>query len=336
MPPTRRRAALVAALVLAAGWTTTSCGIHLAEAPPAVPTPDAAEIARSGAVEAAERIGAVARAASSSVTDPGLSSVLDQIAAGSATQAETLGGTWTPPPRPTPSSTDPSDPASSSSAPTAATLEDVLVALSEGATTARDGSTTSDPTLGRLLLSVALWRDLAAFELTRAADAAGEGEAVQAVTLSRGGIDDAALQVSTLGSSPELVRGLDGTAFTYEALAARTSDETSRATWVARAAALRRAGDTVAVASGVAGTSNDPRQGFYDVASVLALDETAAVATLEASLAELWVNADAPGALRPTVADAALESYLLALQTGATLAPLDSSAVVLPGLVTPS
>ncbi|MBN8882550.1 MAG: hypothetical protein J0H73_09565, partial [Salana multivorans] len=78
MPPTRRRAALVAALVLAAGWTTTSCGIHLAEAPPAVPTPDAAEIARSGAVEAAERIGAVARAASSSVTDPGLSNVLDQ------------------------------------------------------------------------------------------------------------------------------------------------------------------------------------------------------------------------------------------------------------------
>lgn len=322
------------AIALVAGWTTTGCGVRLADAPPPLPTPDANEAGRAEAVESALAIADLAGAVLATAQDPELQAILEQVEHGSAIQSEALGGLWVPPPRPTPT-----DATQSPSAGPTGTVDvaQLVTALSDAAAAARTAAVDADATVGRLLVSIAVWRDLAAHVVADAAgtDVAGE-DPLAPPALGSGGIDDAALQVSTLGPSSELVRGLDAAAFAYETLAARTQDEAVRATWVERSAVLRRAGETVAVASGAAGTSSDPREGVYDVAKVVSLDPAAAVATIEASLADLWLNTDAPAGVRPAVADAALECYLAALAAGGQLGALDSPSVVLPGLVTPT
>lgn len=332
MPPLPRRVALIAALALVAGGVT-ACGVRFSEPPPPVPTADAAEVGRAEAVESAQAIATLARQVAVGGQEGGLLVVVDQVASGSETQAQTLGGTWTPPPRPSPGVTEPPSPGPSPDV-SAAGLAGALV---DGAASARAASVTAGPDIGRLLVSIAVWRELAARAV---ADAAGVSDADSdadgaGLSLGARGVDDAALAVSTIGPSADLIRGLDGTAFAYETLAARTSDDAQRTAWVSRSAVLRRAGETVAVASGVAGTGADPRQGVYDVAALLDLDPATAVASMEASLADLWLDADVPAGVRPVAADAALECYLTALAAGAQLGALDAPRVVLPGFVTP-
>ncbi len=193
------------AIALVAGWTTTGCGVRLADAPPPLPTPDANEAGRAEAVESALAIADLAGAVLATAQYPELQVILEQVEHGSAIQSEALGGLWVPPPRPTPT-----DATQSPSAGPTGTVDvaQLVTALSDAAAAARTAAVDADATVGRLLVSIAAWRDLAAHVVADAAgtDVAGE-DPLAPPALGSGGIYDAALQVSTLGPSSELLRG---------------------------------------------------------------------------------------------------------------------------------
>lgn len=317
----------------------SGCGVRLDVPPPAIPTADAAEQARADAVATADAIAAQATAlAGLGVADPTLAT---QIAAGSTAQAGALGGTWTPPARPSASadpSDDPSDDGASAAddatgAPTSADpTVDLVNALVTGAAQARAGAGATSGDTATLLGSIAVWRSLAAHQLASTLPA--ETLTGVAPTLPAGGIDLTAVGLSSLSDVDDLIRGLDAAAFGYETLAARTDDDARATDWAARATALRRAGEAVASAADVSGTAADPREALYDVADLVALDPSAAAASLETEVAGLWLTAPLPAGLRPAGVDAAVQALLRARQLG-PLAALDSPAAVLPGLAAP-
>ncbi|TNU77301.1 hypothetical protein FH969_00590 [Miniimonas arenae] len=329
------RALAVASLAVGLCVGLSGCGVRLDVPPPAIPTADAAEQARADAVATADAIAAQATAlAGLGVADPTLAT---QIAAGSTAQAGALGGTWTPPARPS-ASADPSDDGASATddatgAPTSADpTVDLVNALVTGAAQARAGAGATSGDTATLLGSIAVWRSLAAHQLASTLPA--ETLTGIAPTLPAGGTDLTAVGLSSLSGVDDLIRGLDAAAFGYETLAARTDDDARAADWAARATALRRAGEAVASAADVSGTAADPREALYDVADLVALDPSAAAASLETEVAGLWLTAPLPAGLRPAGVDAAVEALLRARELG-PLAALDSPAAVLPGLAAP-
>lgn len=291
----------------------SSCGVRLDTPAPAVPTADVSEQARAEAVADAQ---AIAAAAAAVPLDSAGAELATQIGHGSLAHADLLGGEWTAPPRPTPSSTPTPSPAST----------DVFGALTTGAahaaTSAGEVATAGDGDLATALVSIAVWRDFAAAQL----GAAGLG-----APAPTGGIDLVAIALASVSGVDPLIRSLDAAAFGYEVLAARQEDAAISADWAARATALRRAGEAMAQASGRSGTAADPREAIYDVEGLLTLDPSAAAATLETEVASTWITAALPGSLRQTAADAALQALLRA----SALAPagaLDAPTAVLPGL----
>lgn len=319
-PARVRSTAATLALVTVLGGVLGGCGVRLESEPPPIPTADAAEQARASAVEDALALGEAASTLTAGVeANSPTALVLAQIESGSTAHADALGGRWTPPPRPTPAETVGSPEL------TVASPADLVVALSEGFTQARDGATQASGEEATLLSSIALWRALAAWQL------AGTIEGFDTAALPVGGVDDLALSLSTLTGVEDLIHGLDAAAFGYEAMAARTDVEGRAAAWNARAARLRGTGQVLAAASGIDGGANDPREAIYDVADLIALPAENAAASVETELATLWITAPLSGALRASAIDAALDSMRRAAEL-APLAPLDSAAAVLPGL----
>lgn len=323
-----RGVAVAAALALTSGLLT-GCGVRLDTTPPPIPTASPAEQARAAAVadalaiaDAADALlmaGLPASQRPAEGTDP--SELLAQIAAGSRAHAQVLGGEWTPPARPTPS-----DVPSPTREPEVSTIADLTSVLATTAAAAADGAAAADDDLATLLVSVSVWRSLAAGEL-----AALDPTMDPTLAGPRDGVDLLALRLATLDGVDALARGLDAAAFGYETLAARTEDQGLRADWVARSVQLRRTGEVVATSAGISGTAADPREASYDVGALVAGDPTAAAATFETQLATLWIGAPLPGSLRATAAGAALEALDRAASM-AQLAALDSPGAVLPGL----
>lgn len=303
---------------------TTGCGMRLETPEPPAPTPDAAEVIRSEAVADAT---AIAQAAQAAQTDPAAVVVTDrlaQVAAGSLSHAETLGGTWTA--SGTSEGTTTPDATPSATAPTAAgDLPAAITSLTSGYERARAGLAGSSGDTTQILASMALWRALAAHELAGAIPET-------APELPRGGIDGTALSLATFRDVDPLVRGLDAAAYAYEVLAAREDDAGRQASWKARAGTLRETGELVAGRAGVAGTAADPRVAVYDVSSLVTADATTSAVGIETDVARLWITSDLPASARGIGVDAALEALLRARQLAPT-SPLDSPAVVLPGLV---
>ncbi|WP_146197063.1 hypothetical protein [Serinibacter arcticus] len=315
--PLVRRSLVAVAVVTAAATLTAGCGVRLETPPPPVVTLDAAEQVRAGAVVDAE---AIAAAATAAAADPAAASVLDrltQVATASASHVEALGGTWTAP--------EGQEPTDGPTAPAATTdLAGALATLQLGYDDARAGLGEVSDGTSRLLVSVALWRAIAAHEIAAASGAA------TATPLPVGGVDTTALGLASFRDVDPLVRGLDAAAFGYEVLAAGSDDAARRSDWGSRAGELRRTGDLLASRAGATGAS-DPREAVYDVASLLDADPVSAAVTLETEVARLWVGAALPGATRGVALDAALEALLRA-RALAPVGALDDPAVVLPGL----
>lgn len=320
------------ALVLACALTgsMSACGVRLDSAPPAIASAPPSEVMRAETVTSADQIASAARSLQGDpmAAQEGGAALLTSMESGSTQHVERLGGIWTPPPRPTDTASPDAD---STEAPGATTPAQSLSLLVDGFAQARsDSASAADADSARLLVSIALWRASAAYQLSPYATL---GDGSLPVALPAGGVDLTALGLATFENIDDLIRGLDAAAFGYEVLAARSSDEAARTSWVLRADALRHQAQVLAVAAGVDGTGSDPRSAVYDVSGLIGADALNSIGAIESSLATLWINADVAPALRPLTVDAALASILLARQV-APLAALDSPAGVLPGLAT--
>lgn len=322
------RAAAAVVLICALAGSLSSCGVRLDSAPPAIASPPPSEVMRAETVTSAEQIASAARSLQGDpmAAQAGGAALLTSMEAGSSQHMERLGGIWTPPPRPTDSASADVD---STPAPEAATPAESLILLVDAFTQARaDSAHAADADAAKLLVSIALWRASAAYQL---GPFATHGDGSLPVALPTGGVDLTALGLATFEDIDDLIRGVDAAAFGYEVLAARSTDESQRTSWVTRADDLRDQAQVLAVAAGVDGTGSDPRSAVYDISGLIEADALNSIVAMESSLATLWINADVAPALRPLTVDAALASILLAHQV-APLAGLDSPAGVLPGL----
>ncbi len=284
--PAPLRRALAGLLVIVTTVTLAGCGVRLETAAPTEPLPDAAEVARSAAVDDALALDAAAGAAATG-TEGAVADVLALVGSASAAHADALGGVYDsglPGATPTPSATP--------SAPVAATPAEVLALLGASASTARaDARDAEDPGMARLLASVAASRAQLATRLASALDA--EVPALdtepEGAGLPRGGSadgsgsgDGSAAEPSTAPSpsatAPEpadspgddldratllaLVLAEDQAGYGFEVAAARLSDD-ARSRARSAAAAHRATATAWAVAAGVAGTADDPRRVVY-------------------------------------------------------------------------
>ncbi|TGO05923.1 hypothetical protein [Serinibacter arcticus] len=329
LAPGRASVTLAACVAVLVGLTS-GCGVRLEQPEPPPVTADAAETARAGAVSDAE---AIATAATAAQSDPAAASVVDrlqQIAAASAAHAQDLGGEWAG------ASGAAADPASEtdgtadpSVAPPVTDLVGTVALLVTGYDDARSDLAQVPGSTATVLASVALWRALAAHEVV------GTTGVAPAAPLPTGGTDTNALRLATFRDVDALVRGLDAAAYAYEVLAARDGDDARQTDWNRRAATLRRTAELLAARAGSTGGEADPREAIYDVGPLLDGDPVAAAIALETEVASLWVTSALPAASRTVGLDAALEALLRARALGAT-GPLDSPAVVLPGLPGPA
>lgn len=293
-PPSRlraRRRALAGLLLAVTTVTLAGCGVRLETAAPTEPVPDAAEVARSAAVDDALALEAAAGAALTG-TEGALADVLALAAAASVAQADALGGVYDsglPDATPTP--------AASASAPAAATPHEVLALLGTSASDARtDARDAEDPGTARLLASVAASRAQLATRLASVlgADVPALDAEPEGAGLPRGGSADGSGSGDGSAAGPSatpspsatgpgatdvpdapgddldratllaLVVAEDQAGYGFEVAAARLSDD-ERARARDAAAAHRSAATAWAVAAGVAGTTDDPRRVTYAI-----------------------------------------------------------------------
>lgn len=240
--------------------------------------------------------------------------LLQQISAGSTHHGAQLGGAWTPPSYAT------ATPSTTQVAADSPQLVDLLVL---GAQEATEQAGMVEGDTSRLLISISVWRYLAASQLAETSQ--------DEVTVAVPEVDLVPVQLTSLPECPELIRGLDAASYAYEAVMARSENETQYGAWEDRIARLRESANALATSAGMAGTPSDPRQATYDVSAILSLSEADAIASLESDIATLWVNADLPGDMAELQVGAATAAFLRAQAAGATQ-PLDSAAAVLPGL----
>ncbi|MBD8060789.1 DUF4439 domain-containing protein [Oceanitalea stevensii] len=237
------RRALGAALL--AALTLTGCGVRLETPPPEVPTADAGEESRQDAALVAAQLRDAAGAAA---TDDGadVGEVLTAVEEASAEHHEALGGVWEPWPGAGPDATAyPEDPTAPAPA-AAATPQEVLELLEEGAATAREDALAHDGELGQLLAAVAISRTWLAADLARALSVDAERLPAEPQPAPEPGTVDT-----------ETSRAVDAARYAFEVVAARSSGGQ-------REAAAVRA-EQLALVAGAVAPEEDEREVAYDV-----------------------------------------------------------------------
>ena len=313
-PPAPLRAAVALAFAAVA---VAGCDVRLETPDPTAPEPGPVEIVRDGAAgRSAELSPAAAAAAATDVGDAG--AVLTRVAAESAAHLVALGGVYVPFPD---APEEPPGTASPAPAPVPDASQMVDRLLGAAAATRGDADAVTDGPLARLLAAVATAQTLAVEDL---AAALGAPERAPATPVTLPG----AVPEGTPGSVLEaIVASLDGLAYAWEVVAARSA-EADREFAAARGSELRDRAAAWAHATGLAEPGLDPRRVAYDLPDAItvvtgdaAADHaaaTAALAALEAELAELFATAVAgtdPGSRGPML-DGLLDSARLADDLG--------------------
>ncbi|PFG19329.1 hypothetical protein ATL40_0888 [Serinibacter salmoneus] len=315
-------------VALGAAVLLAGCGVRLDTPPQPLPTADAAESARASLVAQSLATAQLAEALGELTADEALADQVAQVADAALAQADLLGGQWEPPARPdTPTDTGADSGAGPDGGETGEAVdadEDIspqalVDGLSRAAQDAREAiGAAPSAEVADLYTAVAVWRAWAAQVLAHSTGA-------EAPAPQQPQVVAATWRLASVAGTQELIRGLDAAGFAYEYLAARAEEGSED--YLERARELRALASDLAVASGLAGTAQDPRSALYDTAGV-AQSTPAAAAAIESDLVALWVQAPLPSALRATAVDGALAS-LLEIQRVAPRAALDLTA--LPG-----
>ncbi len=326
-PAPRRLAPTLGALagLLVAVLALAGCDLRFESAPPAAPTPGAAERVRERTVADALALVDAARAAAP-VAGPAVAAVLADVAAFSAAHAHELGGVYDSG-LTTPTST-------TTTAAVVATPDAVLGALRTDASTAlADATTAADGATARLLAAVGVSRaDLAtrlAAALNEPAPAASGSPtasptAPEAPVPTGSGIAGAL----TAADVAPLVLAHDQAGFGLEVVAAKLSGG-ARTAAATSAAAHRGAAEAWAQRVKIAGTASDPRRAVYALPATVD-DPTGAravAASLEAGVAEAAGAAilGAPADVRHDLIDQLTSASTAAITWGA-------AATAFPGL----
>ncbi len=219
-----------------------------------MPSPDAAEQVRQDAAIASAQLAELAGLASA--PDEETSALVAGIGTSAQAQLEALGGVWRAPARPeTPSPSVPG-----LDVPDDARPADVLTALVDSAATAREAvaEPAVDGDLAALLSGIVVQREAAAATLAEMLD------------LDPGLADPAPQMPATVTEAAAgLCRTLDALAYAGETIAARSTGD-ARARAAAQAISDRDLAEQVAVAAGLDGTSDDPREVSYAVGALQA------------------------------------------------------------------
>jgi hypothetical protein len=326
-PAPRRLAPTSGALVamLVALLALAGCDLRFESAPPAAPTPGAAERVRERTVTDALALAAAARSAEP-VADKAAAAVLGDVAAFSTSHAQQLGGVYQ---RGLPTPTTTTAPAT-----VVATPDEVLGALRTDATTAlADASAAADGATARLLAAVGVSRAELATRL-----AAALNEQAPAPTPSATPSAPAApVPTDSAGATPAapaaaqvaaLVLAHDQAGFGLEVVAAKLAGATRTAAATA-AAAHRGAAEAWAQRAKIAGTASDPRRAVYALPATV--DDPAGARALAAGL-EAGVAQAASAAIVGAPADA--RGDLIAELTSADAAATvwGAAATAFPGL----
>ncbi|QOR72088.1 hypothetical protein IM660_07575 [Ruania alkalisoli] len=240
---------LTAVLVLLSG-----CAIRLDGPPDPVPSPDAAEQVRQHAAIASAQLAELADATSA----PGeeIAALLAGIGTTAQAQLDALGGVWRAPARPD----DPSPSVPGLDVPGDTRPADVLSALVDSAAAARDAVALPavDEDLAALLSGIVLQREAAASALAEMLD------------VDPGLADpEPRLPTTLTEAAAGLCRTLDALAYAGETIAARSTGD-ARARAAAQAISDRDLAEQIAVAAGLDGTSDDPREVSYAVGDLQA------------------------------------------------------------------
>lgn len=291
--PARRPCGSALAVVALLGLA--GCGVRLETPPPDLPSPDAAEVARQGAVERSESLAAGAAEAARSTADAAVAELLSRVSADGLAQAEELGGLWVPPawatPTATPGATTTPGPAAAT-----ATPGDVLAALAAAAESACADAVAAGPgDLATLLASVCLSQDAAAADLSAALGSPPPASPTvltdrDAPPTASGLPASLTTALAATDGATALGRSLDAAGFALEVAAARTPDG-SRADVAALAARHRAQARDVLAAAGVLGTAADPRRAAYTLpvgADGALLGAAAVVPAVEDDLVAAW------------------------------------------------
>ena len=320
------RAPLRAAAALAlAAVAVTGCDVRLETPDPTAPEPGPVEVVRDGAAgRSADLAQAAAAAAATGAGDA--AAVLTRVSAEAAAHLVALGGVYVAFPDATEAPA--ASPMAPAPAPDASQMVDTL--LGAAAATRGDADAVTDGPLARLLASIATAQTLAVEDL---AAALGAPERAPATPVTLPGAAPAGTPGSVLEA---IVASQDGLGYAWEVVAARSA-EADREFAAARGAELRDRAAAWAQATGLAEPGLDPRRVAYDLPDAVtvvtgdaAADHaaaTAALAALEAELAELFATAVAgtdPGSRGPML-DGLLDSARLATDLG-------FPAAVFPGL----
>lgn len=304
-------------LLLLAALVLTGCDLRLETPDPTAPEAGPVEVVRDRhAVRSTDLATAAGLAALGAAPDA--SAVLSRVADDATAHLVALGGVYVAFP-----DEEPTGPVGSRSA----TELSVLDQLTGAAATARgDADAVEDGPLARLLASIATARTLAAEDL---ALALGRPDRAAPSPLT---VPDAAPAGTPVTVLSAMVTSLDGLAYAWEVLAAR-STETTRETAAARAAELRARAAAWAAVTGLDEPGLDPRRVAYDLPEAVTsagadpAPALAALAGLESRAADLFATAVAdtePGDRLPLL-DGLLDH-------ARTAAGLTRTAPAFPGL----
>ncbi|OJV82901.1 MAG: hypothetical protein BGO37_13055 [Cellulomonas sp. 73-92] len=310
-------------VVLAAVLALAGCDLRFESAPPAAPTPGAAEQVRERTVADALALAAAARSAQP-IADKAAAAVLADVATFSTAHADQLGGVYQAG-LATPTST-------TSPAAVVATPDQVLAALRTDASTAlADATTAADGATARLLAAVGVSRAALG---TRLATALNEPAPAPTPTPTAPAVPvptaSPAAALTAADVAP-LVLAHDQAGFGLEVVAAKLTggDRTAAAT---SAAAHRDAAEQWAQRVKIAGTASDPRRADYALPKTI--DDPAGArtvaASLEAGVAEAASAAilGAPQGARQDLIDELTRADAAAARWGAAATPFPG----LPGL----
>ncbi len=328
--------AVLATVMIAVCMTLTGCGLRLETSLPVEPTPDASEALRQAMVADILTTQAIATALAKSgdLAAPVASSVASIITQ-ATTQLTALGGVYESglplAAGPLPASASPSSPdtaAAPSTEDPATDLQSLVTTLATSATRAR-GSLASAPDA----LQARLYASVAASQMAQAETLAATAK----LTVPSGDFltalqspETLALPANAPGSAvSDLIASEDAVGYVREIFALQRLSGRERTTTLARAVANRTRATSWAVAAGLDGTADDPRQVLYPLDAKLTSTKSlrARLVSLRDEqthrISALFTVVDADQ--RAATADLLADSYLDALAAGA-------AAEALPGL----
>lgn len=308
-------AVLVAVLALA------GCDLRFESAPPAAPTPGAAERVRERTVADALALAAAARSAQPAA-DKAAADVLADVATFSTAHADQLGGVYRPG-LPTPSST-------TSPAAVVATPDQVLAALrADAATAITDAAAAADGATARLLAAVGVARAALATRLAAALNEPAPAPSSPATPPATGApIPSASAAALPAADVAPLVLAHDQAGFGLEVVAAKLTGQ-ARTAAATSAAVHREAAEQWAQRVKIAGTASDPRRADYALPTTI--DDPDGARAVAASL-EAGVAQAASAALLGAPADARADLIGELNGADAAAARWGAAAAAFPGV----